>query len=119
MPAPDPTAFTGEPVDFGRYRIHTEKDHYSRRYSMRADAVNGAMLRAAQEGDVYAIPGVGTKSVRRLYIEKKIPRDLRPSWPMLVKDGQVVWIYGIGVAAPFQANENEPFINITVEEQQG
>jgi tRNA(Ile)-lysidine synthase len=119
MPAPDPIAFSGESVDFGRYRIGIEKEHYSRRYSLRADVLDGAVLRAAQEDDSYAIPGVGTKSVRRLYIEKKIPRDLRPSWPILVKDGQVVWIYGIGVSAPFQANENEEFINLTVEEKQG
>ncbi len=118
-PAPDPIPFTGKTVSFGRYRIGMEKEHYSRRYSMRADVLDGAVLRAAEEGDSYALPGVGTKSVRRLYIEKKIPRDLRPSWPMLVKDGQVVWIYGVGVAAPFQANENEPFINLIVEETQG
>ena len=48
-------------------------------------------------GDKIAIKGLnGTKKVKDVFIDKKIPLDERDSWPIVVDSlGEVVWIPGI------------------------
>ena len=53
-------------------------------------------VRSRQSGDELRLVG-GTKSLKKLYIDRKIPADLRPFIPVLTDEKGVVGVYGIGV----------------------
>ncbi len=52
-------------------------------------------LRGRREGDSIRLPG-GTKSLKKLFIDRKIPAARRPHIPVLCDDGGVVAVCGIG-----------------------
>ena len=53
-------------------------------------------LRCRQEGDNIRLSG-GTKSVKKLFADRKIPASQRLRIPILADDGGILGIYGIGV----------------------
>ena len=53
-------------------------------------------FRPRQSGDTIRLPG-GTKSVKKLFIDRKIPASRRNSIPILCDDAGIVGIPGIGV----------------------
>ena len=53
------------------------------------------LVRPRRSGDVLTLPG-GTKSLKRLMIDRKIPAALRPGVPVLELDGRVAAVPGIG-----------------------
>jgi len=52
-------------------------------------------LRSRKEGDTITLPG-GTKTLKKLFIDKKIPADQRNRIPVIVDENGVVWVEGIG-----------------------
>ncbi len=56
-------------------------------------------LRSRQTGDELRLPG-GTKSLKKLFIDRKIPASERPLVPVLADEGGVLAVYGMG------ANQN-------------
>lgn len=52
------------------------------------------VCRSARPGDVLSTAS-GTRKVARVLIDAKVPRHLRPSVPLLVFDGHVLWIVGV------------------------
>ncbi len=57
----------------------------------------------------------GTKTLKKLYTEYKIPLNIRETLPIICDNNGVVWIYGIGVADRCRVDENTKKIyNITV-----
>ena len=52
-------------------------------------------LRPRQPGDTMRLPG-GTKSLKKLYIDRKIPAHLRPELPVLADDAGVIAVCGLG-----------------------
>ena len=59
-------------------------------------AVQGkVILRQRQPGDTMRLPG-GTKSLKKLFIDRKIPAHLRPNYPVLADDAGVLGVPGIG-----------------------
>ena len=59
--------------------------------------VSGALvLRQREEGDSIRLSG-GTKSLKKLFIDKKIPAAKRQSVPILADAGGLLAVYGIGV----------------------
>ena len=53
-------------------------------------------LRPRQEGDTMRLPG-GTKSLKKLFIDRKIPAGQRARIPVVCDDEGVLGVYGIGV----------------------
>ena len=53
------------------------------------------VLRGRQSGDVITLPG-GTKSLKKLFIDRKIPAACRDSVPVVADDSGVLGVYGIG-----------------------
>lgn len=53
-------------------------------------------LRPRQAGDSLRLPG-GTKTVKKLFIDRKIPAAQREMIPILADDAGILGIYGIGV----------------------
>ena len=54
------------------------------------------ILRGREPGDAIRLPG-GTKSLKKLFIDRKIPAHERLRIPILVDERGVVGVYGIGV----------------------
>lgn len=52
-------------------------------------------LRQRQPGDAMRLPG-GNKTLKKLFIDRKIPAHLRPSYPVLADDAGVLGVPGIG-----------------------
>ncbi len=52
-------------------------------------------LRARKSGDTLRLPG-GTKSLKKLFIDRKIPAAHREQIPVVCDDGGVLGVYGIG-----------------------
>ena len=54
-------------------------------------------VRASTQGERIPIAG-GTKLVRDAMAESGVPRRLRPAWPVVEVDGNMVWVPGVRVA---------------------
>jgi tRNA(Ile)-lysidine synthase len=57
--------------------------------------VGKMLLRPKTAGDVITLPG-GTKSLKKLFIDKKIPAHRRSQIPVLADDAGLLAVYGIG-----------------------
>ena len=72
---------------------------------------DGLILRNRRAGDVFGIKN-GTKPLRRMYIDKKIPSDIREKLPVLEQNGEILWAAKIGAAYPHRACGNGNFCEI-------
>ena len=61
------------------------------------DTQGPAILRPRQAGDRICLSG-GSKSLKKLFIDRKIPAHLRPLVPVLCDDAGVLGVPGIGVS---------------------
>ena len=79
------------------------------------DKIRKAVFRFRREGDTFLRAGrKGTKSLKKLLNEEKIPPALRGILPMLESEGRIAWICGIGAAESFKvtgATERVLYIN--------
>lgn len=72
------------------------------------------VIRTRQNGD-YIQTKIGKKKVNRIFIDAKIPINLRVSWPLLVdKYGKVIWVIGIQKPDIEPFHNNEQLIKIQV-----
>lgn len=57
-------------------------------------------IRTRREGDRMAVKGLnGTKELRRIFIDKKVPRKQRECWPVVIdRTGRIIWLPGLSVA---------------------
>ena len=67
-------------------------------------------LRARQSGDRLRLPG-GTKTLKKLLIDRKIPAAVRDQVPVLEDDGGILGVYGIGADLSRRA-EHLPAVTI-------
>ena len=58
--------------------------------------VGEIVVRPRQSGDEMRLPG-GTKSLKKLFIDRKIPASQRPHIPVIADEKGVLAVYGIGV----------------------
>ncbi len=58
--------------------------------------VGDMVIRSRQSGDTIRLPG-GTKSLKKLFIDRKIPAHSRDRVPVLADEAGVLAVYGIGV----------------------
>jgi tRNA(Ile)-lysidine synthase len=66
-------------------------------------------VRAWREGDRIRPLGLGgSKSLQDLFTDRKVPRALRRTLPVVESGGQVVWIAGLAVDERFAAAEGDP-----------
>ena len=72
----------------------------------------GIMIRPRRQGDEIRLPG-GTKSVKKLLIDRKIPAKKRELIPVLEEDGTVLALWGVATAA------NTDITAITAEKERG
>ena len=71
---------------------------------IRLEGAYGLTVRSRKEGDKILSGGMH-KSVKKLMCDKKIPRFLRDSLPMLVIDNEILWIPTVAVADGIKTKE--------------
>jgi tRNA(Ile)-lysidine synthase len=49
----------------------------------------------------------GSKSLQDLFTDRKVPRALRHTLPVVEKEGEIVWVAGVAVAEAFRAAAEE------------
>jgi tRNA(Ile)-lysidine synthase len=65
-----------------------------------------ATVRAWREGDRMRPVGLGgTKTLQDLFTDRKVPRGLRPTLPVVEAGGEIVWVAGVAVDERFAARE--------------
>ena len=76
------------------------------------DTIKGkAVIRSRKEGDKADIHG-GTKTLKKLFIEEKIPAEKRSSVAVAADEEGVLWIEGLGAAR--RARLSEKTVNVAV-----
>jgi tRNA(Ile)-lysidine synthase len=66
-------------------------------------------VRAWREGDRMRPAGLGgTKTLQDLFTDRKVPRALRHTLPVVESDGEIVWVAGVAVDERFAAPAGEP-----------
>jgi tRNA(Ile)-lysidine synthase len=66
-------------------------------------------VRAWRDGDRMRPVGVGgSKSLQDLFTDRKIPRALRRTLPVVETGGEIVWVAGVALDERFAAPEDEP-----------
>lgn len=62
------------------------------------------VLRNWRPGDCYRPFGRrGTRKLKRLFLESRVPRDAREGWPVLLTAGKLAWVSGYPAAEEFAA----------------
>ena len=66
-------------------------------------------VRAWRDGDRMQPLGLGgTKSLQDLFGDRKVPRSLRRSLPVVESDGEIAWVAGVAVSDALQASGRTP-----------
>ena len=66
-------------------------------------------VRAWRDGDRMRPAGLGgSKSLQDLFTDRKVPRALRRTLPVVESDGEIVWVAGVAVGERFAAREGDP-----------
>jgi tRNA(Ile)-lysidine synthetase-like protein len=66
-----------------------------------ADALAGPLrLRQRRAGDrIRPLGGRGSRRVQDLFVDRKVPREQRGAWPILVMGDQPIWVVGLALDA--------------------
>ena len=74
------------------------------------------MVRPRLEGDrIKLVYRNGTKTLKKLLIDEKVPRHLRDLIPVLANDASVVAVCGFGPDVQFAASPGERALKIEIE----
>jgi tRNA(Ile)-lysidine synthase len=78
--------------------------------SVAADALGAEILvRAWRDGDRMRPLGLGgSKSLQDLFTDRKVPRALRRTLPVVESGGEIVWVAGVALDERFAAAEADP-----------
>jgi len=72
-------------------------------------------VRSRRSGDIMRLPG-GTRSLKKMYIDRKIPASQRAAVPVLADDRGVLAVFGIGTDIRFHP-DSLPAVRITLIEE--
>lgn len=69
--------------------------------------VGEPIIRKRKEGDKIRLADRGvTKTLKKIFTEKKIPINERENLPVVADDEGVIWVYGVGVAERVKVQKN-------------
>jgi tRNA(Ile)-lysidine synthase len=112
-PAPAPLPVPGR-ARFGDWEIAAEPGSPGDVSVSAASLVPGATVRAWREGDRMRPLGLGgTKTLQDLFTDRKIPRALRHTLPVVESGGQVAWVAGVALDERFAARPGEPSVGLS------
>ena len=75
-------------------------------------------IRTRKDGDRIKPLGMNSyKKVKDIFINEKIPKDIRGKVPLIVKDNEIVWIAGIKKSESFKGETNTKGIKLIIRRQ--
>ena len=77
--------------------------------------VGALTVRSRRSGDTMRLPG-GTRSLKKMYIDRKIPASQRAAVPVLADDRGVLAVFGIGTDIRFRP-DSLPAVRVTLIEE--
>ena len=86
-------------------------------FALRYDAIQGCLLRSRLPGDAMRLPG-GSRSLKRLMIDRKIPAALRSAVPVLAVGTEIAAVALIGADLRYLAKPGELAVEITIEKEE-
>jgi tRNA(Ile)-lysidine synthase len=105
-PAPVELAVPGH-ARFGEWELEARVDGFGD-VSV-TDVGSAVTVRAWRDGDRMRPAGLGgSKSLQDLFTDRKVPRALRRTLPVVEARGEIVWVAGVAVDERFAAAEEEP-----------
>lgn len=120
----EPMALSGARVEVGQWRFVRLDVDTASVITPPVDRLDQAMLdagaslevRAWRPGDRMRSPrAVGARRVKRYLVEARIAVSERPGWPVVVADGEIVWIPGIGRSDAAPARSGRPMVHYACE----
>lgn len=81
------------------------------------EAERSLFLRPRQSGDRIRLPG-GSRSLKRLLCDRKIPAAQRGLIPVLASGAQVLAVYGVGIHLDRMPVEGQPAVIIQIEKEE-
>jgi tRNA(Ile)-lysidine synthase len=113
--APEPVELTvpGRVV-FGDWQVEAAVEA-SGDVSVSAQALGSlSTVRAWREGDRMRPAGLGgTKTLQDLFTDRKVPRELRRSLPVVEVGGEIVWVAGVAVDERYAAAEGSGTVGLS------
>ncbi len=93
---------------YGRYILESSTADYTKRNSFDADKIKGELIMSSRENAdrFYDKQRGQTKSLKKLFNEKKIPPSVRNSIAVLRDSENIVWIDGIGTDGKYLPDIN-------------
>jgi tRNA(Ile)-lysidine synthase len=107
-PAPVTLPIPGS-VRFGEWTVEARMGGGGE-VELSADALGSAVIvRGWRDGDRIRPLGLGgSKSLQDLFTDRKVPRALRRSLPIVEADDEIAWVAGVAVAERFAAASGSP-----------
>ncbi len=94
----------------GRLIFTQGKNYAGQRNCFSVIPMDSALVRPRKEGDYMRTPQGSGKLLKKLYIDKKIPRQDRPLLPILTVGDSIVWAAHIGTAKEFIPQKGDNYI---------
>ena len=94
-------------VSFGRWRLEARAGDLG-------DAVltgigDAVTIRAWRDGDRMRPAGLGgSKSLQDIFTDRKVPRELRRTLPVVEVDGEIAWVAGVAIGERFKPSPDTP-----------
>ncbi len=83
-----------------------------------ADKIQNLKVRPRKDGDYLMPVGMkGNKKLKKVFIDMKIPKDIRDEIPILVSGNEIVWVAGIRGSEKFKVSEStRRIVKLKIEE---
>lgn len=85
------------------------------RFAIKYDMITQSILRPRRSGDRMSTDGVHTKTLKKLFIERRVPRAQRGVTAVLAGGSNVLAVAGIGADARYIPAAGEPAVIIQIE----
>jgi tRNA(Ile)-lysidine synthetase-like protein len=87
----------------GRRAGPPDQQHSAWEIALDAERVREPLVvRRRRAGDRIRLPA-GGRRLQDVFVDAKVPRALRPAWPLIATPTEVVWIPGLRAAADYVA----------------
>ncbi len=84
-------------------------------FAIKRDMIDGALyVRSRRTGDRIKLPGRPAKSLKKLFIDEKVPAGIRGSIPVIASADAVAAVYGFGVDESYLPADGDEMIQITI-----
>ena len=112
-PAPVTLGIPGE-VTFGEWHVQARLGEIGDVVLSTAPLGDFVTVRAWDEGDRMRPAGLGgSKSLQDIFTDRKVPRELRRSLPVVEAGGEIAWVAGVAVGERFRPVGGEPSVALS------